>query len=71
MIEKFERAFVRNGDGSWFCREAVHLVGPNGPLTTTPGVTYRRGKLNQGYDIALWLDEWRHDQTVPIGVHFL
>jgi len=71
MIEKFARAFVRNPDGSWFCREPVHFVGPNGSMTTTPGVTYRRGKLSQGYDIALWLDEWQDHQIVPIGVHFL
>jgi hypothetical protein len=71
MIEKFARAFVRNNDGSWFCREPVHLVGPNGPMTTTPGVTYRRGKLSQGYDLAMWLDEWHDHQTAPIGVHFL
>jgi hypothetical protein len=71
MIEKFARAFVRDNDGSWFCREPVHFVGYHGPFTTTPGVTYRKGKLNQGYDVAVWLDEWHSQQLVPIGVQFL
>jgi hypothetical protein len=71
VIEKFARAFVRNPDGSWFCREAAPFVGAHGPMTATPGVTYRRGKLNQRYDIALWLDEWHGQKSAPIGVFFL
>jgi len=70
-LEKFLAAFVRNPDGSWFCREPVHLVSHNGPMTTTPGVTYRRGKTIQGYDIARWLDEWHDLRIEPIGVNFL
>ena len=71
MIEKFARAFVRNPDGSWFCREPVHIEGFNGPMTTTPGVTYRKGKLVQGYDVARWLDEWLEQKAEPIGIRFL
>jgi hypothetical protein len=71
VIDKFVRAFVSNNDGTWFCREAARFVGPHGPMSTTPGVTYRRGKLNQGYDVALWLDEWRDQQIGPTGIDFL
>jgi hypothetical protein len=71
VIDKFARAFVRNPlDGSWFCREAVHIVGPNGPMTVTPGVTYRKGKPAQGYDVAQWLDDWHERQLQPAGVEF-
>ncbi len=69
-MERFASAFVRNPDGSWFCRRAVHFVGAQGPLTTTPGVSYRKGKPLMGYDIAQWLDEWRHHQVAPIGIQF-
>jgi hypothetical protein len=71
MIDKFARAFVPNPDGSWFCREPVHILGPAGPLTVTPGVTYRKGKLVNGYDIARWLDEWQQHGTPPAGIAFL
>lgn len=70
MIDKFVRAFVQNPDGSWFCREPVHIIGANGAWTTTPGVTYRKGKLVNGYDVAGWLDAWHQDGVSPIGVEF-
>ena len=63
-MEKFAAAFVRTTDG-WFCREPVHFVGANGPMTVTPGVTYRKGRPVQGYDVATWLDEW---QAPAMGV---
>ena len=62
---------MRNPDGSWFCREPVHIVGHHGPMTTTPGVIYRRGKTVQGYDVARWLDDWHGMRLQPIGVRFL
>ena len=72
MIDKFARAFVRNPlDGSWFCREPVNVEGPSGPLTTTPGVTYRKGKAVQGYDLAQWLDDWHEHGAQPAGIRFL
>jgi hypothetical protein len=70
-LEKLAAAFVRNPDGSWFCRDVVHFVSHNGPMSTTPGVTYRRGKAVQGYDIAAWLDEWHERRVAPIGVSIL
>jgi hypothetical protein len=70
-FEKFCAAFVRNPDGSWFCRAVAHLLGPQGPLTVTPGVTYRKGRPVQGYDIAQWLDDWNNHRAVPVGIQFL
>ena len=68
---KFVRAFVRNPDGSWFCRAASHLIGPQGPMTVTPGVSYRRGRPIQGYDVGQWLDDWNDHEVAPVGVQFL
>ena len=70
MIDKLVRAFVRNPDGSWFCREPVVIVGASGAFTTTPGVTYRKGKLVQGYDIARWLEDWHAHGVAPMDVSF-
>jgi hypothetical protein len=71
VIDKFARAFVRNPDGSWFCREPVQIIGPNGPMTATPGVTYRQGRPVQGYDLAQWLDDWHAREAPPAGIEFL
>jgi hypothetical protein len=49
----------------------AHLLGPQGPLTVTPGVTYRKGRPVQGYDIAQWLDDWNNHRAVPVGIQFL
>lgn len=70
-MKNFSDAFVRDADGSWLCRRPAHLIGPNGPATTTPGVSYRRGKLVNGYDIARLLDEWMDTGQVPVHVQFL
>ena len=70
MIDKFIRAFVPNPDGSWFCREPVTIVGASGQFTTTPGVTYRKGKLVNGYDVAQWLEDWQTYRVRPLGVEF-
>lgn len=40
--------------------------GHKGPMTLTPGVTYRRGKLVQGYDVAQWLDDWNDHRAEPV-----
>ena len=68
---KFPDGFVRNPDGSWFCRSPRHIVGPNGPVTTTPGVTYRRGVPLNGYDIGAWLDDWERTRQLPLNIQFL
>jgi hypothetical protein len=70
-LKKFVDAFVRNQDGSWFCRAPAQLIGANGPFTATPGATYRLGRPINGYDIAQWLDVWSEQRIAPIGVEFL
>jgi hypothetical protein len=73
MLDKFMRAFVRNQDGSWFCRDVVHVRGPHGQASTTPGVTYRKGSklLNGQYDVAEWLDQMSTSGQPPVGIEFL
>jgi hypothetical protein len=70
-MENFAKAFVRNPDGTWFCRAPVQFIGAHGPATTTPGVTYRRGGGVYGYDIAQWLDDWERHGKGPIHIQFL
>ena len=40
-------------------------------MTTTPGVTYRRGTPLNGYDIGAWLDEWERTKQLPLNIQFL
>jgi len=68
---KFPDGFVRNPDGSWFCRSPRHFIGPSGPMTTTPGVTYRRGAPLNGYDVGAWLDDWERTRQLPLNIQFL
>ena len=68
---KFADAFVRNPDGSWFCRAAKHIVGPNGPLTITPGVSYRAGRPVNGYDIGQMLTDWHYHRVEPLHIQVL
>jgi hypothetical protein len=71
-VQKFAEAFVRNPDGSWFCRARAEFVAPDGErMNVTPGASYRRGKLYSGQDIARWLDDWNAHRAVPPGVVFL
>ena len=70
-MQKFADAFVRNPDGSWFCRAPAEFIPPTGDrVTVTPGVTYRVGKLAHGWDVARWLNEWTQHGRAPIGVSF-
>jgi hypothetical protein len=71
-VQKFAEAFVRNPDGSWFCRAPGEFVHPNGErVSVTPGVTYRRGGSLHGIDVARWLDDWANHGKQPPDVVFL
>ena len=59
-------AFVRNPDGSWFCRKRAHIVGPYGPMSTESGKTYRSEESVSGYDVAEWLDNWSGRRAIPV-----
>jgi hypothetical protein len=48
----------------------MHIVGPNGAVTTTPGTSFRPGKLLHGYDIGAWLEEWKNTGRPPMNVQF-
>ena len=71
-MQKFADAFVRNADGSWFCRAPAEFVAHSGVrMSVTPGATYRRGRPFNGMEIARWLDDWDAHGTQPPGVEFL
>lgn len=71
-MKKFADAFVRNADGSWFCRAPAEFIAPNGVrMGVTPGATYRAGKPLNGIDIAKWLDDWDAHGAKPPGVDFV
>ncbi len=48
--------FRRNPDGSWTVTAPVTVNGPNGSISLSPGISFRRGVAFQGLDIAAWLD---------------
>ena len=67
-MRRFAHAFVKTDEG-WFCRLSVQFVGRDGTaVTVTPGATYRRGNLLDGYDICQWLDNWEKHCVAPIGI---
>lgn len=50
-------AFQRNPNGSWTSIKSVTINGPNGQIQISPGMTFIRGVLFMGLDLAAWLDE--------------
>jgi hypothetical protein len=71
-MKRFADAFVRNPDGSWFCRAPAEFVTHEGVRrSVTPGATYRLGKPLDGIDIARWLEEWNAHGVQPPGVEFV
>jgi hypothetical protein len=70
-MQKFADCFVRNPDGSWFCRAPAEFIDPHGERhSLTPGVTYRPGRGFAGVDIAKWLDDWQRAKITPAGFSF-
>ena len=61
-------AFVKMKPGEWFCRSPLVITSPTGPVTVTPGVVYRTGKLLNGMDIASLLDGWHATGRLPPDV---
>jgi hypothetical protein len=56
-MKNFIKHFVREGDGSWTCREHATLEGPQGRIQVTPGARFTPGTEFMGIDLAKWLDE--------------
>jgi len=50
-------AFQKNDDGSYSVTKPVVIKGPNGEINLNPGMTFRRGVMFMGIDIAKTLDE--------------
>ncbi len=51
------QSFRKNADGSWTSIGSVTINGPNGSIQIGPGMTFQRGVLFMGLDLAAWLDE--------------
>jgi hypothetical protein len=54
--ETFTRAFCKNEDGSWTCKEPATLHPPAGRIQVAPGTTFYRGTKFMGFDVAEWLE---------------
>jgi hypothetical protein len=67
-LEKLKEAFARVGHGEWFCRAPVTFAGPTGRVEVTPGVSYRRGRLLAGLDVADMLDVWHATGKLPPNI---
>ncbi|MFC1926853.1 hypothetical protein ACFLWV_03795 [Chloroflexota bacterium] len=50
-------AFQKNPDGSWSCVRPVTISGPSGQIQIGPGMSFNRGVLFMGVDLATLLDE--------------
>jgi hypothetical protein len=67
-LEKLKEAFARVAQGEWFCRAPVTFNGPAGRVEVTPGVSYRKGRLVSGLDVADVLDVWHATGKLPPSV---
>lgn len=68
VLEKIREAFARVGQGEWFCRAPVTFIAPMGRIEVTPGVSYRRGRLLSGLDVADVLDAWHATGRLPPNI---
>ena len=67
-MQRLPEAFSRIAEGEWFCVAPLTFQTAAGEVGTTPGVTYRRGRLVSGFDVADALDTWRATGALPPGV---
>jgi hypothetical protein len=61
--EVLRRAFSRNDDGSWTCKERATLHPPAGRIQVTPGSRFYPGTKFMNFDIAEWLEARLGDTT--------
>lgn len=54
--EVLRRAFYRNDDGSWTCKEPSTLHPPAGRIRVKPGSRFYPGTTFMTFDIASWLE---------------
>ena len=60
--------FTRVREGEWFCTAPATFHTPVGVVTTTPGVTYRSGRIVFGFDVASALDTCLATGSLPPNV---
>jgi len=51
------QAFQKHSDGSWSSISSTTIQGPNGSVQINPGLTFRKGVVFMGIELATWLDE--------------
>ena len=67
-MQRLPQAFTRVREGEWFCIAPLMFETRRGRVGVTPGVTYRRGKLILGFDVADALDTWHATGKLPPDV---
>lgn len=67
-MQQVPQGFTRVRDGEWFCTAPTTFQTPVGPVTTTPGVTYRSGRMIFGFDVAHALDTCLATGRLPPNV---
>ena len=51
------KAFSKNSDGSWTCVQVTDIYAPIGAIRINPGMTFRKGRMFCGIDVAALLDQ--------------
>jgi hypothetical protein len=69
-MQRPPQGFTRVREGEWFCTAPATFNTPAGVVTTTPGVTYRKGRTISGLDVADALDSWHATGKLPPNVSF-
>lgn len=67
-MQRVPQGFTRVREGEWFCTAPATFLTPVGPVTTTPGVTYRSGRMISGFDVATALDTCLATGRLPPNV---
>ena len=67
-MQRPPQGFTRVREGEWFCTAPATFNTPTGLVTTTPGVTYRRGRTISGLDVADALETWHATGRLPPNV---
>ena len=68
MKQRLVDGFVRVKEGEWLCRAPVTIHGPQGAISATPGIVYRKGRLVRGFAVAAFLDAVQATGELPPNV---
>lgn len=68
MKQRLVDGFVRVKEGEWLCRAPVTIHGPQGAISATPGIVYRKGRLVSGFDVAGFLDGVQATGELPPNI---